>query len=95
MKSQLRALIDRGRQDEGLRLLERCLEVSGDDPSVLYNAGCIYALSGQAERALDLLDAAVGSGWGSRDWLEHDPDLDSLRGDPRFAEIVARTKGGR
>jgi non-specific serine/threonine protein kinase len=87
------ALTDRGHREEGLRLLERALEVSGDDPAVLYNAACVYARIGMPERAVELLDASVGSGWGSREWLEHDPDLDAIRDDPRFAAIVARIKG--
>jgi hypothetical protein len=31
-------------------------------------------------------------GWGSRDWVEHDPDYDSLRDDPRFQRRLARLK---
>jgi hypothetical protein len=33
---------------------------------------------------------AVGTGRGYRPWIEHDPDLDTLRGLPRFQQIVAR-----
>jgi hypothetical protein len=32
----------------------------------------------------------VGTGRGFRAWIEHDPDLDPLRGLPRFEEILAR-----
>jgi tetratricopeptide (TPR) repeat protein len=88
------ALVDRGRLEDGLKLLERCLEVSGDDPAVLYNAACVYARAGDPQRALALLDSAVGAGWGNREWIEHDPDLDSIRADPRFPGIVGRTKAG-
>jgi hypothetical protein len=37
-----------------------------------------------------MLDRAVATGRGFRAWIEHDPDLDSLRALPRFQEIVAR-----
>jgi hypothetical protein len=34
------------------------------------------------------MEKAVRGGWGSRDWILHDTDLDSLRNDPRFTELV-------
>jgi len=43
-----------------------------------------------ADEALDLLDRSVGSGWGQKEWIEHDPDWFSLRDDPRFRAILAR-----
>jgi hypothetical protein len=45
-----------------------------------------------SEEALTTLETAIGKGWGNRDWLEHDTDLDSLRGTPRFEAIVAAMK---
>jgi adenylate cyclase len=83
-------LVVLGRQQEGLRRIEESIQLKPHDFAVLYNAACNLALAGQPERALDLLDRAVGSGRGFRAWIEHDPDLDSLRGSPRFGEILAR-----
>ncbi len=53
-----------------------------------YNVACLYALEGQTEKALSCLEEAIGRGFGRKDWIEHDPDLDSLRGDPRFQALL-------
>ena len=39
---------------------------------------------------LGLLERALATGGGFRDWIEHDSDLDSLRALPRYREIMAR-----
>ena len=41
---------------------------------------------------LDLLERVFAKGWGKRDWIEHDPDYDSLRGDPRFRQLLDKLK---
>lgn len=62
----------------------------GSDVSLTYNAACTYALLGEADAALDLLEQGAARGFGKRDWVEHDPDLDNLRGDPRFQALLAK-----
>ena len=42
--------------------------------------------------ALALLERVFAKGWGKRDWVEHDPDYDILRDDPRFKKLLARLK---
>jgi DNA-binding winged helix-turn-helix (wHTH) protein len=37
-----------------------------------------------------LLERLFARGWCKRDWIGHDPDYDSLRGDERFKKLLAR-----
>jgi len=67
----------------------RALTINPDDPLLLYNISCMYALLGNPNEALNCLEKAVDKGYGQKDWVEHDSDLDSLRQLPRFQTIVA------
>jgi adenylate cyclase len=84
------ALCRLGRTDEGFKWAERALYADPEDAGVRYNVACLYAVGGAPDRAMDCLELAVGAGFGNRDWLERDPDLDAVRGDPRFAELLSR-----
>jgi tetratricopeptide (TPR) repeat protein len=83
------ALLDLGRSDECRALLDRALHLAKGEPSVLYNAACVFARSGEPERALEALAACFKVGWGNRDWIAHDPDFDLIRDDPRFQALIA------
>lgn len=54
-----------------------------------YNLACLLARAGRIADALDSLESAVKDGFGPRDVLEHDEDLAPLRGNRRFAAILA------
>jgi len=58
---------------------------------MLYNIGCFYAAAGKNGLALDHLERSIELGMRNRDWLMTDPDLDSLRDDPRFAALLPET----
>lgn len=77
-----------GEMAKARELAERALGQDQNEPVVLYNIGCFYALQGDAERAIDLLEKAVRLGWGDRAWIETDSDLDSLRDHPRFQALL-------
>jgi hypothetical protein len=55
---------------------------------LLYNIGCIKAMAGRGDEALDCLERAVAAGMRNRGWLEHDSNLDSVRPDPRFEALM-------
>ena len=50
----------------------------------------IYILTGQPERALDLLERLIREPyWLSHEWLKIDPNFALLRGNPRFERLIA------
>ena len=79
-----------GENEKGMELAERALGQDQDEPVVLYNVACFYALQGDVDRAIELLTTAVENGWGDREWLETDSDLDTLRKDSRFKALLAK-----
>jgi tetratricopeptide (TPR) repeat protein len=80
-------LIQLGERDQALEWAQRAYAIDSSDPSVLYNIACIYALGGMTNQAIDHLDQAVRNGFGHREWIDNDTDLDSLREDPRFQAL--------
>lgn len=86
------ALYDDGQTTRALEWSRRSLELYPDDMSALINATCLRTRMGSNEEALQTLDRACSRGWGKRDWIEHDPDYDPLRGDPRFQALLAKLK---
>ncbi len=61
-----------------------------EDVTTQYNLGCFYARVGDCDKALERLEQCVSLAGGFREWIAHDRDWDSLRGDPRFEELVTR-----
>jgi adenylate cyclase len=77
-----------GDRDAGLYWAQRALEIDPHDAGVRYNVACLYSLENEVEQAIECLQEAINSGFGHRDWIEQDPDLDALREHPRFQELV-------
>jgi len=86
------ALLNDGQVQRAREWAGRALENHADDMSSLINAALLHTLLGEKEPALDLLERAFSRGWGKRDWIEHDPDYDLLRDDPRFQRLLSRLR---
>lgn len=84
------ALCRIGDRPAGLEWAGRALEIDPRDAGVKYNVACLYALEDRPEEAIQCLEDAVEGGFGNRDWIEHDPDLDPIREHPRFRRILER-----
>jgi serine/threonine protein kinase/Flp pilus assembly protein TadD len=83
-------LVALGEKDKGLDWARRARRIEPDDPMLLYNLGCIHALAGDVEDAIDCLERAASGGLLQKGWYEHDGDLDPLRGHPRFRALLGR-----
>ena len=81
-----------GQPERALELSRRSLELHPDDLSTLINAACLRSKLGMKEEMLDLLERVFARGWGKRDWIEHDPDYDIVRDDPRFQRLLENLK---
>jgi tetratricopeptide (TPR) repeat protein len=77
-----------GRQERAVGFAERAIAVDRDDPMLLYNVACTFAVLGKGDEALDALEHAVEKGWGDRAWIEHDSDLESIRESPRYKSLM-------
>jgi serine/threonine protein kinase/Tfp pilus assembly protein PilF len=73
---------------KALDYAQRALKINPDDPLLLYNIACMHARLGNPDESLNALEKAVDKGYGQKDWVEHDTDLDSLREIPRFKRII-------
>jgi serine/threonine protein kinase/Tfp pilus assembly protein PilF len=81
----LEYLGDSVRSEEWAR---RAVASDPTNPLTLYNIGCLHAVAGRTGLALDHLERAVEQGMRNRDWFMTDPDLESVRGDPRFQALL-------
>jgi len=82
----------RGRFDNGLKIDETLAKLRPDDPTVLYNLACSYALTAQFDSAVAALCRAMDQGYRDFKWLMRDPDLKQLRAHARFKAIRERLR---
>jgi adenylate cyclase len=86
------ALFEDGQVERALEWVTRAEKLYPDDMSVIINAACMFSKAGDKEKAMDLLERVFNKGWGKKDWVENDPDYDSLRAEPRFIAMMSRLK---
>jgi hypothetical protein len=87
--SQAHAYFASGRTTLGMRSLSELQAMSSQNSAVSYNCAVLFAASGNKDKAFEWLEklkinrtrAAI---------LKFDPQLDSLRGDKRFGDLLQR-----
>ncbi len=92
---KLAQLWQAGKMDEAVAILER-LRAAGPAAyardvraGICYNLACGYARLDRPDRAIAALQDAADLGFARVSQLEQDPDLESIRNDPRFAALIA------
>ncbi|MBI3286572.1 MAG: tetratricopeptide repeat protein [Chloroflexi bacterium] len=76
------------KSDEAKAAAAKALELSPDDPNMLYNAACFYAQLGEKRLALEALRNAVTTGFEYYEWIKRDPDLEPIRHEPEYQELM-------
>ncbi len=77
-----------GRNDEAKIEALKALELSPGDPLMLYNAACCYARMGESSLAVNALKNSISAGLEDYEWIKRDPDLEGLRNDPGYIELM-------
>lgn len=77
-----------GDHEAAVGIVEGLLAKRPDDPRVLYDLACFESLAGRGDDALAHLRRAIGLDTSLRDFARDDEDLDPVRDDPRFAELL-------
>jgi adenylate cyclase len=84
-----------GEKDRAREWINRALLLDPENRNMRYNAACAMALQfGDVDEAVKTLEQFFQTVT-SATWIRHvevDPDLDSIRADPRFKEMLASAK---
>jgi tetratricopeptide (TPR) repeat protein len=83
-------LVELGEPKKGFECAKRALSIDPEDPCVLYNIACIYALAGKVEEAINYFERSIETGYAHKEWIENDCYLDSIRDHPRFQKTLKK-----
>jgi tetratricopeptide (TPR) repeat protein len=80
----------KGKEKEAMDQFNKAIAIDDAYPLPYYAIACLHALAGKKDLALETLRKAVDLGFSNREHADADHDLDSLREDPEFVEIMNR-----
>jgi tetratricopeptide (TPR) repeat protein len=81
-----------GRVAEGLKMDRRLVRLQPRNATAHYNLACSLALSKRKSDALRSLHRAIALGYTDLEWMQQDPDLEGLKGDPEFERLLLQLK---
>jgi tetratricopeptide (TPR) repeat protein len=76
---------------EAIEAFSQSIALNHRQSTAMYNIACGFALLNDTENALFWLERSLAGGFEQTDLLRTDSDLDPLRSDPRFSEILQNT----
>jgi tetratricopeptide (TPR) repeat protein len=83
----------KGRYSDGLQIDRRLVQLRPHDALAHYNLACSFALLKRPDQALKTLRKAVELGYRDFRYMREDRDLDSIRHDPRFRQLLREFEG--
>ena len=83
----------KGRYTEGLQIDRRLVQLRPNDALAHYNLACSFALLKRPDQALKTLRKAIELGYRDFRYMREDRDLDTIRHDPRFRQLMREYEG--
>ncbi|MFO0844008.1 MAG: hypothetical protein U0797_16680 [Gemmataceae bacterium] len=74
---------------EGLKIDKKLVRLRPADSLAHYNLACSYALLNRSDASIKTLRKAVELGYRDFRYMREDPDLDTIKQDPRFRELLS------
>jgi len=81
-------LAEIGNTDKARAEAKKALDINPTDPLMQYNASCFYAQLGEKKLAVTSLKNAMSSGYQDYEWIKRDSDLESIRNEPGYIELM-------
>lgn len=78
----------KGRFAEGMQVDKRLVQLRPNDSLAHYNLACSFALLKRPDQSIKTLRRAVELGYHDFRYMREDHDLDSIRQDPRFRQLL-------
>jgi Flp pilus assembly protein TadD len=78
------------RYQQAIEAFVHSIELGHRQATAMYNIACGFSLLNDKENALTWLERALANGFDRTDLLRGDSDLDPLRTDPRFRQILSK-----
>lgn len=80
-----------GQKDKAKEFMAKVMANSGKDSS-FYDAACIYSLMNEKQKALNYFEKALEKGFRRFVHIERDSDLDNIRNEQKFKNLVNKYK---
>jgi tetratricopeptide (TPR) repeat protein len=85
----LNPLYQSGKYDEAADRGRELVEAHPESSNLVYNVACCESLAGRTDDAIEHLRLAIDRNQGLRKLVAEDSDLDAIRNEPAFKELVA------
>ena len=82
----------KGFYEQGLEIDKRLSRLKPSEAIVFYNLACSYSLLKDIPRAFQAIEQALWLGYDDLNYLLSDTDLENLRKDERFHELIRKAK---
>jgi serine/threonine-protein kinase len=83
-----------GKLDQAIKAYEEAVENEVKAAVATFNMGCVWAEKGDADKAFEALNESINMGFKDLDQFEFDGDLEPLRDDTRYQDLIDRIKKG-